>query len=408
MEFSQEIVDYFNTLDVNIILKPDSTSKKIISIEEFGDFLLKEIEFWNNFRTNSSSSIKDNFNEAFNFIINATRSTDTSNVDRAIDVLKRRELYYSESTIMQFVKSLLQTNIDVAAGAFDYLLNKPIQNLQGNKSYLTGVIEAINWEKADRNIDNYKNTQFESFENIKKQANEILGLLKSELKNAKTNTKSFNSSFEKEMGELKNQATTEYEESLNDIRSKGNQEMVNLQTFLYQSEEEVERIKKVYAEQLRLEKPADYWNDLEIKYNAKGKMWVLFSVILTILLGIYLTVIMYTMPDIFKLIDTGTFFSGIRGIIILTIVIAAMLYLLRLFVKLATSSFHLSRDAKERYQLTYIYLALINENNAIDEKERLIIIESLFSRADTGLLKGDSSPSFPISGLSQIKDLLTK
>ncbi len=75
--------------------------------------------------------------------------------------------------------------------------------------------------------------------------------------------------------------------------------------------------------------------------------------------------------------------------------------LLRLFVKLAISAFHLSRDANERLQLTHQYLALLKAN-VLDEKHRVIILQSLFSRADTGLLKGDSSPTFPPSLITEI------
>ena len=67
-------------------------------------------------------------------------------------------------------------------------------------------------------------------------------------------------------------------------------------------------------------------------------------------------------------------------------------------MKLATSSYHLARGARERYQLTYIFLALIKEN-AMEQKDREIVLTALFSRSDTGLLKHDASPSFPASGI---------
>ena len=60
------------------------------------------------------------------------------------------------------------------------------------------------------------------------------------------------------------------------------------------------------------------------------------------------------------------------------------------------SSFHLSRDAEEREQLTHFYLAL-KKDTEINEQERQLILQSLFSRADTGLLKDDSSPTMPTS-----------
>jgi hypothetical protein len=50
--------------------------------------------------------------------------------------------------------------------------------------------------------------------------------------------------------------------------------------------------------------------------------------------------------------------------------------------------------AEEREQLTLVYLALSKEGK-IDEKERDIILEALFSRVETGLLSGDSSPAMP-------------
>lgn len=58
------------------------------------------------------------------------------------------------------------------------------------------------------------------------------------------------------------------------------------------------------------------------------------------------------------------------------------------------SNFHLARDAEEREKLTYMYLALIS-NGEFNEEERKIVLQSLFSRSDTGLLKEDSSPTMP-------------
>ena len=58
------------------------------------------------------------------------------------------------------------------------------------------------------------------------------------------------------------------------------------------------------------------------------------------------------------------------------------------------SSFHLARDSEERHTLTYFYLSLLKESE-IDPEEKKLIMQSLFSRADTGLLKEDSSPTMP-------------
>jgi hypothetical protein len=67
---------------------------------------------------------------------------------------------------------------------------------------------------------------------------------------------------------------------------------------------------------------------------------------------------------------------------------------MRAITKVMFSSFHLARDSEERNTLTYFYLSLVNDSK-IDEKDRHLVVQSLFSRADTGLLKEDSSPTMP-------------
>jgi hypothetical protein len=63
----------------------------------------------------------------------------------------------------------------------------------------------------------------------------------------------------------------------------------------------------------------------------------------------------------------------------------------------------LVRDAEERKQLSYVYLAL-KENGSIADTERHIVLQSIFSRADTGLLKEDSSPTMPSSILDKVSN----
>lgn len=65
------------------------------------------------------------------------------------------------------------------------------------------------------------------------------------------------------------------------------------------------------------------------------------------------------------------------------------------------SAFHLARDARERYQLTRVYLAMLKAN-AVDPEHRAIILQSLFSRADTGLLKHDSGPTMPTAMIGEL------
>ena len=100
----------------------------------------------------------------------------------------------------------------------------------------------------------------------------------------------------------------------------------------------------------------------------------------------------YQPPELFK--DPTFTLSGFKGAIVVTAAISVVIYLTNLFVKLATSSFHLASDARERKQLTLAFLAL-QSSGAVDEKERAIVLSAIFARSDTGLFKYDSSPAAP-------------
>ncbi len=96
-----------------------------------------------------------------------------------------------------------------------------------------------------------------------------------------------------------------------------------------------------------------------------------------------------TLKDLFE--KTG---SAVRWSVVFITFVSFLAYGIRTFAKLMFSSYHLSRDAEEREQLSYVYLALKKEQS-IDPTERHLIMQSLFSRADSGLLRDDSSPTMP-------------
>ena len=52
------------------------------------------------------------------------------------------------------------------------------------------------------------------------------------------------------------------------------------------------------------------------------------------------------------------------------------------------------KRSEEREQLTMVYLALL-EGDAMTKEDRELILQSLFSRVDTGLLGDDGAPTMP-------------
>lgn len=76
---------------------------------------------------------------------------------------------------------------------------------------------------------------------------------------------------------------------------------------------------------------------------------------------------------------------------ILISVISFFIYIVRILIKIVMSNHHLSMEYKQKAALTRFYQSLIYSGSDIEKEERLIIINSLFSRIDTGLVKTDNS-----------------
>ena len=77
------------------------------------------------------------------------------------------------------------------------------------------------------------------------------------------------------------------------------------------------------------------------------------------------------------------------GFMILLISLA--IWLIRIVMKIALSSYHLSIDAKERVIMIKTYLSLMKEGNAVSENDKKIMIESIFRTTNHGIVKDESS-----------------
>ncbi len=164
--------------------------------------------------------------------------------------------------------------------------------------------------------------------------------------------------------------------------------------FNSKSSKTIKDYEDLYKEKLKLEAPAKYWSERAAKLRKEGYWWLggLISCILVssiVLVWILGKTADGTIQKIFA--DTSI---AVKWSIALVTLISFLAYGVRTFAKLTFSSFHLVRDAEEREQLTYVYLALQKEAK-IDATERHLIMQSLFSRADSGLLKDDASPTMP-------------
>ena len=157
---------------------------------------------------------------------------------------------------------------------------------------------------------------------------------------------------------------------------------------------EHESLKKTYHEQLLLESSVTHWDTAVKDYKNHGIWWACLLILSLVAGTAGFLIILNTW---LKSPAIGIQLYTIQGIILFGAGLTAYAFLVRTLSRLTFSSFHLMRDAQERKLLTYIYLSLTKDNK-IDESSRDIVLQALFSRTETGLLAGDSSPTMPSLG----------
>lgn len=168
------------------------------------------------------------------------------------------------------------------------------------------------------------------------------------------------------------------------------------ETKLQGWESNISQLEHTYEEKLRLERPARYWAIRARRLWIQGLCW---STLLAVLLAGGIAYFTYLFTQWLSGKEMTVSLHSFQGAVLLTVIISSFVFLIRMASRLAFSAFHLQRDAEEREQLTHVYLSLVNQSQA-DDESRKIILQALFSRAETGLLAGESGPTMPgIDGL---------
>ena len=170
----------------------------------------------------------------------------------------------------------------------------------------------------------------------------------------------------------------------------------NYKDFLSKSKKELRNLEKTYSEKLKIEEPSKFMKDKAEEYKKKTKKWAIVIIAISILLLLLLGFILSPKIELNKKIITVNLFSNkmpIYSSIIILSMICLIIYVIRIFIKIMMSSKHLSEEYHQKYVLTYFYLSLINSGN-MDKKLGNVILSLLFTKADTGLIKNDTSNEY--------------
>jgi hypothetical protein len=288
---------------------------------------------------------------------------------------------------IDLIYNLSKKNATIGQGAYLYFTGN-LSNIQ-NREIFNGVVHAFNLRNRESTIlKEQEKTEESRLSELKDQYQRLIAETDKHLIDHISNNNRRVQELVDEVKRNKDKAESDSElwfvetkDTFNEFYTLCNNRQIELSNL--------------YEEKLRMEKPAEYWKKRAIKLNTEGWIALRWLVGLLIFACLTLYFLLWQTPEgMLK-----SFFSEDKGIaikwsIVYVTFISLIAFGIRAISKVMFSSFHLARDAEEREQLAYVYLALIKDK-AMDKEDRTLIMQSLFSRADSGLLKEDSSPTMP-------------
>lgn len=418
--------DWFNSVEITIRyphIEFEETFKGLSSIHRF---LSKQENGWNEYSSipNVLNSSKQHFTKLKTRIESFVNRYYNHN-EAQLNNIWRTELsqlqnnsnnFTFDSVYTKFLIDLSERLPNSVNGAFNYLI-RTNNNLNDRNTFI-GSLLAYEFELKDRaEITERRKKERASLSKLKTEFKNQLSDTETDLVNHLKSTNNKYDEYVERIDNLKNekeQLFTDWFEGNEEDEIIGvKEEFDNFKTnkedifndWFEGTEEELGAKKKVsdlehtYEELLRLKKPAEYWKTRAIDLKKEGWKAINWLIGLVAFACITLYLLLWLTPEGMLLSFIKGNAQAIKWSIVYITFISFLAFGIRALNKVAFSSFHLARDAEEREQLTYVYLALIKDN-AVDEKDKNLIMQSLFSRAETGLLKDDSGPTMPndISG----------
>lgn len=402
---------------IEILLK-DATGKEFEfkTLYQLQDFLVREIEYWENVNISLDYVDKVSIEELknYNLGLSANKKKDRTiysilatglylgeiwgdfkirlanenpiqnhdfelalnSINRINDLQYSKYWVCSESDYCKKGIEILDKLGATAANSFfeAFLLEQDFTSL-GTMEGLKGAMLAYEFQmQNERYLDNRITLEEESVSGLRNNILEIRDNLYMDVSNSKN----------------------EFERWIKDAAKKYNDTSQNqVDKFKKEHEkwsEKVDNLENTYKEKLRLEPAASYWKTKAEDYKKLGNRWALIlSVFVAVGLGIF-GVLFYTWVNAQT---TAISIDSLQGVVLFITLLSVYAFAIKALSKLVFSSYHLQRDAEEREQLTYLYLSLTHEKDDFDTDARSIVLQALFSRADTGLISGDSSPTMP-------------
>ena len=398
--------DLFDSYEWTFSFPQHNFSKKIKGITAIYEYLITQIEGWRNFDGILPEQLK--YSKEYFEKCRVQIDDVIANIHQSQDYIKSRLrnllpvnndnnrvpfLYNAPET--NFLMEVFKNYRDAFNGAYAFIIGN-ISQLANDKNAMIGILLAYEFTQKDKSqITERRNAEKISLGKIRSEFQNYLSSselqLTEHLKNANKNYEE----HIKEMDELKSLKEKSFNEWFKESTDTFN-------NFTSNTQKQISDLKKTYEELLKLKKPAEYWRERSVQMKNKGHLSLGIATGMIFLICIALYFLLWQTPEgmikSFFGEDKG---AALRWSVVFITFLSAAFFGIRPLMKITFSNYHLARDAEERERLMFVYLAMIQDSK-IEKEDRQLIMQALFSRADTGLLREDSSPTMP--GINNLLD----
>ena len=349
----------------------DSLPRELSSQKQYFETIVREIEsFVNSYISQTGNTLNAYWNSVRNNINNSQNE---------------RFLYNSPEIV--FLLNVHKNLPKRFQGAYKTIIGQQINNTRDD---LFGALMAYEFiDKDTSEITQRRNAEKKSISKIRSDFQGYLSNSEAELVNHLANANQQFNDYAQKIDELTKTKDEEFTTWFTDAREE------KWDKFYKPSVQKIAELEETYREKLKLEAPAEHWEKRAILLRSQGWnaliMVAFFVFIAVFILGF---VLVHTPEQMYASWFNNDKSAAIRWSIVFVTLISFLAYAIRAVSKVMFSAFHLARDSEERHTLTFFYLALLEDSN-VEKEDRQLIMQSLFSRSDSGLLKDDGSPTMP-------------
>jgi ABC-type multidrug transport system fused ATPase/permease subunit len=393
IEWHKSVEETFNFSHISII----QSFKGVSAIYEYVN---QQIQGWEKF----DEALPDEFIESKKYFerikshiilfINNYSESQTNNLQNywttirnEINAVQKKPIPYNTSQTEFLIKVYKETP-NYFLGAYNFIVGANY-NLN-SRELLYGAILAYEFTLQDKNeLVNRKKAEQRSISKLKTDFQEYLSKSEGELVEHLKNTNDKYDEYATQIDDLKTEKETKFEEWFENTKNE------EWQKWYDEKIEKLQKLEETYETKLKLEKPAKYWQKKSTLYFQQGEKAKSILIWIVVITSLFLGLILTISPDwIFLHVFDGNSTAIIRWSLVFITLLTLIAFAIKAMTKYMFSSYHLARDAEERHTLTFFYLALLRDTEVKDD-DRKLILQSLFSRVETGLLKDDSSPTMP-------------